>query len=190
MTCPGGRLAGFGGLSGTALLGIFFTTTHTAGSAINSGTNPVANLVVPLGIIGGGSTVMTGGLGIYVKVEGAGWTTGTIKAINPTQPSFIHVSATNHVFPSLSFLPSTTLIGTEPTTFTLAGSRQTNTASGFNTATLTLVTPIQTFTTATGMFNAGFAQLTIHLVPEPATLVLVSAGIGSLVLYGRRRTKR
>jgi hypothetical protein len=186
VSCPGGGLAGFGGLTGTARVGLFFT--HTAASS--SGTQPVANLSVPLGVVGGGSTASAQGLGITVQVSGAGWTTGTVGVYNPTATLVGHVPSTFHVFPTLTFVASTSApIGTG-TTPTFMGGRDTIPGGTFFTDTLTLVSPIQIFNNAQGAFAPSVAAISIQLLPEPGALLLLGAGIAALTVYGRHRAKR
>lgn len=186
VSCPGGGLAGFGGLMGTARVGLFLT--HTGGSS--SGTQPVANLSMPLGVVGGGSTTSAQGFGITVQVSGAGWTTGTVGVYNPTATLVGHVPYTFHVFPSFSFVASTSgPIGTG-TTKAFRGGRDTIPDGTFFTDTITLVSPVQVFNNAQGMFTPSVATISIQLLPEPGALLLLGAGIAALTLYGRHRAKR
>jgi hypothetical protein len=57
---------------------------------------------------------------------------------------------------------------------------------------LQLVTATKVFTNLYGAFPefplAGV--LTLHVVPEPGTLILVGSGVVGLAVYGRRRRKR
>jgi hypothetical protein len=56
-----------------------------------------------------------------------------------------------------------------------------------NSGSVRLVTPIFISTSLVTM--PAFAFLTLHFVPEPATIVLVGAGIAGLVSFGRRRAR-
>lgn len=182
VSCPGTGLAGFGGIQGTAFVGVF--STHGPGSTVL----PVANLAVPLAVAGGGSTVTTVGLGIYVKVSGAGWTTGTANVYNPTAPNLTHLPYTIHNPLSVFLVASSSVPYGYGSTATFMGSG--TTMSGAATDTLTLVSPVQIFNTATGAFIPSLASITIHLVPEPGTLLLLGSGIAGLALYGRRRMRK
>jgi hypothetical protein len=187
VSCPGGGLAGFGGLQGSARVGLFYT--HTAASS--SGTQPVFNLTVPLGAVGGGSTTGAQGSGITVQLSGAGWTTGTVGVYNPLGTLRTHIPSTFHVFPTLSFTASSSYpIGTTATTTTFVGSRDTSPGGAFFTDTITLVSPIQIFNNAQGGFAPSVATISIQLLPEPGGLLLLGAGAAALALYGRRRAKR
>jgi hypothetical protein len=187
VVCPGGGLAGFGPLMGTAVLGLFYT--HTVGSG--SGTNVVANLFVPLGVVGGGSTTNNYSvLGVTFQVSGAGWTTGTAAVYNPTAPILTHAPSTFHVFPTVSFYASQSVTAGYGTTQSIVGSRSTDPGSNFNTDRLMLVSPIQIFTNATTGFVPSTATISIHLVPEPGALVLLGTGMAGFVLFGRRLRKR
>jgi hypothetical protein len=74
------------------------------------------------------------------------------------------------------------------------GSLATNPTSDFNTSSITLVTPIKIFSNLQSPgeveFGVGVASISIHLVPEPGTLVLLGAGVAGFALWGRRRMKR
>jgi hypothetical protein len=115
-------------------------------------TNAVANLTVPLDVIGaGGMAFETGALN--VTIAGAPWTTGTAAVGTLTLMGFAHGPA--------------------------SGTSSTAQASGA----VRLVTPIL-ISTSSGAVPVipSFGELTLHFVPEPATLVLVGAGIGALAL--------
>ena len=118
----------------------------------------------PLSFVGSGSTVrellILFPLAITATISGAGWTTGTVRAFN--------------------------LNGV--TIYSLMGTRNTGPGSTFATDTLSFVTPIMTSLDGTPVSPPGFARITIHLIPEPATLLLLSVGIVVLIAYGRRRT--
>jgi hypothetical protein len=121
----------------------------------------VANVGVPLAVMGaGGSTVVTNALA-NVTVWGAPWTTGTAAIGTFTQMGFAHGPAS------------------------LASS--TAAASG----TVRLVTPIFITTTAPGLTSFGaFGVLTVHFVPEPTTLALLGGGLVLTAFAGRTRLPR
>jgi hypothetical protein len=57
---------------------------------------------------------------------------------------------------------------------------------------LSLVTPVY-FSTSVGTVpeaTLAFARLTLHFVPEPATALLLGAGVAVLAGHGRRRRAR
>ena len=53
---------------------------------------------------------------------------------------------------------------------------------------VTLVTP--TYVLALGNKLPIFTSFTIHVLPEPGTLLLLGSGVLGLAFYGRRRTKK
>ena len=117
----------------------------------------VANLVVPLDVVGvGGTTYVTGA--VNVTVVGAPWTSGTVAIGASTAHGFSHGPASQ--------------------------TSSTARASGV----LQLVTPLFLSTNLAGDFSAvpAFGVLNLHFVPEPATLVLVGAGLLVTAAIGRR----
>ena len=179
VSCPGGGLAGFGGFDGRILLGLFSLHTPVSGTT----PIPVANLEVPLGVVGAGSTASHSYLGVSVRISGAGWTTGTVGVYHPTGQRFVHLGYTAHVVGSGSLYASETVPSGYGTTRTFRGGRETS----HGVQEIALVTPVQIFTSATQSFIPTVARMTIHLVPEPLTLGLLGAGCAGLALYARRR---
>jgi hypothetical protein len=121
---------------------------------------PVANISVPLSVVGAGGTAAYGtSLSVAVTVKGAPWTAGTQAVGTITQMGFVHGPA--------------------------SGTSSTAAASGA----IRLVTPIFISTDIPAQaVVTGFGVLSLHFVPEPATLLLLVGGIAGLVLFGR--TKR
>ncbi len=123
----------------------------------------VANLSVPLTVIGVGGLVAATGP-VAVTVVGAPWTSGTATAQIP-------------------FFTTFTRMGFAHGPASLTGSTA---APG---GSLSLVTPIYVSTNiaADNSIVVGFATLTMHFVPEPSTLALGAGGLLLLVAAGRRR---
>jgi hypothetical protein len=148
VSCPGGGLAGFGGLSGAVFV-------------------PLANLSIPLTVIGSGSNVFAGNTSVGLALSGAGWTTGTVLA-----------------FGSTSLGGTVTSMG--------VGSRSTDPGSNFVTDRITLVSPI-----SLGVLNPlgqatvpGIATLSLHIVPEPGALLMILSGVLGFAAYERYRSRR
>lgn len=117
-----------------------------------------ANLSVPLSVVGAGGTATAAGF-VDVTVIGAPWTIGTAYAGTLSAMGFAHGPA--------------------------SGTSSTAQVSG----TVRLVTPIFISTNiAASSVIPAFGFLTLHFVPEPGTLLLLSGGIAALVGLGRRRS--
>lgn len=118
----------------------------------------IANIEVPLSLLGGGTAIATPAGGINQTVIGAPWTTGTAAVGAITRMGFVHGPA--------------------------SGTSSTAAASG----TIQLVTPIFVSTSlgANPVF-ASFATLTLHFVPEPEMPVLITTGFGVLAIAARRK---
>jgi hypothetical protein len=121
---------------------------------------PPVNLTVPLSIVGSGGTWNVDNF-VSVTVSGAPWTEGTAMTGGLTQAGLAHGPA--------------------------SGTSSTANASGV----VRLVSP---FTVSTNIgavaYLPGFAILTLHFVPEPGTLLLLSGGLVLTALGGRRMARR
>lgn len=56
--------------------------------------------------------------------------------------------------------------------------------------TVTPVAALHILSTAASGLVASFASVTIHAVPEPPTIVLLTLGVIGMGIYARRRIKR
>ena len=125
---------------------------------------PVANLVVPLSVVGvGGRSVATGF--VNLTVEGAPWTTGT----------------------AVNYLPYAPGITTRMGFARGPGGHASSTAAA--SGSIQLVTPFVVWTNigADQPSIFGFVTATLHFVPEPAPLALLAGGCALLGGRARRR---
>lgn len=147
-----GDFARDGSLGGT--MPIFGVSKVCLYAACEAG--PLANLSVPITVVGqGGAVTVTGP--VDLTVVGAPWTTGTAAIGTVTAQGFAR--------------------GPDGASSTLR-------ASG----SVRLVTPVFISTNIGGFAVVpAFGFLTLHFVPEPGTLVLLSGGLAGLVAHGARR---
>ena len=157
--------------------GIQLTVANSAGT-ISSGAGPIplngfakvclfapcsgaiANLNVPLTPVGNGGANFTTG-SVNLTVVGAPWTAGTAAIGTLTQMGFAHGPASAA---STTALPS---------------------------GQIRLVTPIFVSTNiGSSAIIPSWGILTLHFVPEPTTMVLVSGGLVLLAGVGRARLRR
>jgi hypothetical protein len=118
--------------------------------------SPLANLSVPLSVVGNGGLAYVTGA-VNLTVGGAPWTTGTVFVGTSTAAGFAHGPA--------------------------SGTTSTLNPSGV----VRLVTPIFISTNIGASASVpAFGFLTLHFVPEPATALLLGAGIAGLIVGGRR----
>ena len=120
----------------------------------------VANLAVPLSVVGGPGGTAVVGDAVNLTVVGAPWTTGTAAIGTITTMGFARGPGA-------------------ATSSTLAQS-----------GTVRLVTPVFISTSIGALPTVpAFAFLTLHFVPEPGTVALVGLGLAGLVAAGARRAR-
>jgi hypothetical protein len=120
--------------------------------------NAVANVNVPLSVVGAGGIAVAGTGGpVFVTVIGAPWTTGTAAIGTLTRMGFAHGPGSN--------ASSTAVQSGE----------------------IRLVTPVFVSTNQGPIAVVPvFATMTLHFVPEPGTVALLGGGIVLLAATGRR----
>ena len=148
---------GPGAFAGSTLAGSMPVLGVTKVCLFSACSNAVANLSVPLDVVGaGGAVTVTGN--ISVTVVGAPWTAGTAAVGTVTEMGFQHgpVSGTSSTAANNGALRLVTPIFVS-----------TNIPSS-------AIVP-------------GFGFLDLHFVPEPGTLLLLGSGMAGLVLLGRSK---
>lgn len=152
-----GNLTGSGGamaLSGVAKICLFGPCAAA-----------IANLEVPLSVVGTAASAVATGPLVNVTVSGAPWTTGTASietggGANLTAMGFRHGPA--------------------------SGTSSTAAASGQ----IQYVTPVYiSVNIGSSPIYPAFARLTLHFVPEPGTMLLIGGGLSLLAFAGRRRMR-
>lgn len=143
----GGRLGGVMSIPGVTKVCLFGACDAS----------PLANLTVPMSVVGAGGTVAVSAA-VNVTVVGAPWTMGTASVGTLTAMGFAQGP----------------------------GSRASSTAQPSGTIRLVTPIFIGT-NLAAQPTAAAFGVLTLHFVPEPSTLVLLGGGIAALVTAGSRR---
>jgi hypothetical protein len=152
---------GAGSVSGAPLAGVLpFSGLARLCLFAKCDNGPVFNVTVPLSVVGSGGNAYLN-FSINITVSGAPWTEGTAAAGTVTQMGVAHGPA--------------------------SGTSSTANASGV----VRLVTP---FTVSTNIgpvaYLPSFAIVTLHFVPEPGTLLLLSGGLVLTALGGRRMARR
>lgn len=159
------NLNGTLGLNGTAFVCLYAPCgsglTLTVPFTVNAGATGV----------GIGGTITAPGL-VDITLRGLGpWTQGTATVMN------IDTAAPTQTFTAMGFAHGPR-----------SGTSSTNAPGGV----VQLVTPLDIRTSLTTAFPQipSFAFITIHVVPEPGTLLLLGSGPACLVALGRRRTRK
>jgi PEP-CTERM motif-containing protein len=121
--------------------------------------NAIANLLVPLSVVGAGGTVTAQGP-VNVTVVGAPWTTGT------------------------AVVGSATAMG-----FARGPAQSSSTAQASGEIQLVTPIRILTDLPGDAAELSAFGVLTLHFVPEPTTVALVGGGLLATALAGRRKRR-
>ncbi|MCG8590249.1 MAG: PEP-CTERM sorting domain-containing protein [Proteobacteria bacterium] len=119
------------------------------------------SLDIPLSVVGGPGTAMAGTGVIVITVTGGEWTTGQAVVTGVTQA---------------------TDAGGFVNTISATGSDQRVNGMG----SITLIAPLRVVTNAAGVLG-GFATLSLQLIPEPATGLLIGVGALGMAAIGRAR---
>ena len=159
---------------------------------------------IGLGIVGQGGTATATALGAPVTVTGAVWATNQFQVTglasnvvtitnggrNGVQGVAFTLEPTlneNTVQATFMFKMNTFAI-TQTNVF-MEGTRNTSVSSmGAQVGTVTLISPIRIIT-GLGFLLPGSAKQILTFVPEPGTLLLLGAGVGGLLIVGRRRMR-
>jgi len=162
-------------------------------------------LGVSMGMIGGppGTQVFPSLLGLSMSVTGGPWATGSLTMTGITT-NVITVNGVTGVGVTLQATPLMNArdlstgggfvstgggLPLEVHTITFPGSNELLSASQSGTVTLTAPMRINTTPAVAGRLPAG-ALWTISFVPEPGTMLLLTAGAVALVVVGRRRIRK
>ena len=173
--CPGAPGLGIGCVAGGTGLGGQMALTGTVFVVITPGlvTVPIQLNPAKLGI--GGTATFGGG---QFAFDAAPWTQGVGKV------GYLSTTTTTTAVVVPAFV-TFTMMNVMTTTVTQSTTGGGGNVSAPATGTITLVTP--TYVSALGNLLPVFSILNLHFIPEPGTLLLLGAGIGGLVLVGRRR---
>jgi hypothetical protein len=218
--CPGGKLAGFGGLKGSAFVGIFFspwighttfsfstqtaTQVHTPGSTITGGLQtghgPGSQATFP-----GGFPVPIQNLEVPLTKVGVGsmiTTTGggirvTVSAAGWTTGTATIFNPTNkvkvHLPQTTHIFGSNTLEASQSLT-TRTGTTEMITGfqgtTGMGKLQIQLVSPVQVLNNATNEYSNTVVKLTLTEAPEPGATALFFGGIGAVSLLYGIRRRR
>jgi hypothetical protein len=153
-----------GGVTRVCLFTTGCSTNLPVANTRNSGNTGVG--VGGLNTLGGNGTVR-------ISIESAPWTLATVTGLNQTvKGNFVTQSARGFVHGAAS---------------------ASNSSTASDSGVIQLIAP-QTVTTAGVLGNSTaiplFMTLTLHFIPEPGLLLLLSAGVAGLGLLGRSRLKK
>ena len=134
------------------------------------------SIPIPISGVGMGTPVQVVQGGIVITVVPTQWTTGmgyvksvTLTTVSPHLPSSTTLPGT------WSFIGTTTITGSDARTPGGAGN-------------VTLVSPVRVATNVAGVVPV-LATLAINFIPEPATGLLLLAGVAGLAALGRQRQR-
>jgi hypothetical protein len=218
--CPGGKLAGFGGLDGSAFVGIFFapvsahttfsstfptaTLLHTAASSttagLQTGHGPGSQETFP-----GGFPIPIQNLEVPLTKVGVGsmiTTTGggirvTVSAAGWTTGTATIYNATVKVkvhLPLTTHIPGSNSFTASQDVTTDTGTTETfmgfQGTTGMGKLQIQLVSPVLVLNNATDEYSNTTVKLTLTQAPEPGATALFFGGIGAVSLLYGVRRRR
>jgi hypothetical protein len=153
-----------GGVTRVCLFTADCTSNLPVANTMNSGAS---------GVGVGGLITLGGNRSIRISIENAPWTLATVTGLNQTvKGNFVTLSKGGFVH---------------------GGASATNSSTATDSGVIQLIAP-QAVTTAGVLGNSTaiplFMTMTLHFIPEPGLLLLLSAGVVGLGLLGRSRLKR
>jgi hypothetical protein len=216
--CPGGKLAGFGGLDGSAFVGLFFSQgsfhtsvsstsfaalVHTPGSSTTAassqhtfGSGVTFGDDFPLPVANLSVPLSNVGSGSRTTIT-AGGIRITVTGAGWTTGTAAIYNPTNSVFvhlPGTTHLPNSISFVASQSFPTDTGSVETlmgfQGTTGMGKLQIQLVTPVQVLNNATNEFSNTIARITLTQAPEPGELLLLGLGVVAFSLYGTWRMRQ